>query len=151
MRKDWRIDITSLGLRTVLGLVLIYFGFQKLFGLFGGPGYAKTLHLLGGLGIHPLLANICIIVETLGCLLLILGLLTPVAAAAIAGNMAVATYFNLKTPGAMEAFQHGDHPDLTMRIYLTCCMTVMALAVAALGGGSYSLDARFFKGTKKKA
>ena len=150
MSKDWRIDIASFGLRIVLGLTLIYFGMQKLFGLFGGPGYNGTLHFMAGLNIHPLLANVSIIIESLGSLLLIFGLMTRPAALGIAANMAVATFFNLKSSGAFEALKTGDHSDVSMRIFLTCTMTAMGLACAALGGGTYSLDGRFFKSTKKK-
>ncbi len=150
MRKDWRIDIACLGLRMALGLVLLYFGLQKVFGLFGGPGYAATVDQMGTMHIHPLLANISIIIESLGSFLLVIGLLTPAAAAAIAGNMAVAMFFNLKAPGALDSLRTGTPPGASMGLFITILMTVMALSIAAMGGGAYSLDARLFRNVKKK-
>ncbi len=66
-------DIGLLVVRAVIGLLLVGHGAQKLFGWFGGHGLTTTGKGLGALGYRPGL--------------LALGLLTPLAAAAIMGTM----------------------------------------------------------------
>lgn len=78
-------------LRVVLGIVLFAHGAQKLFGWFGGYGFAGSIaSFTGALGLPPLLAYLAMVAEFFGGLGLIFGLLTRVAALAIAVNMLVA-------------------------------------------------------------
>jgi putative oxidoreductase len=79
-------------LRVALGSVIAAHGAQKLFGWFGGPGLAGTGGWLESMGFKParLHASVTGLAEFGGGALLILGLLTPLGAAAVAGVMIVA-------------------------------------------------------------
>ena len=79
-------------LRVVLGLLFIGHGAQKLFGWFGGHGFSNTANWLGSLGLTPpkFWALIAGLAEFLGGVGLVLGLLTPIAAALIMGVMLMA-------------------------------------------------------------
>src|SRR5688500_20313937 len=68
--------------RIVFGYVFFLFGLQKLFGWFGGQ-QAELMSLQGAAGI----------VETFGGLLVMIGLLTRVAAFLSSGEMAVAYFY----------------------------------------------------------
>src|SRR5687767_14733035 len=78
-------------LRIVSGLTFSHHGFQKLFGVFGGMGgsgaRAEIFSLIGAAAI----------LETVGGLLLILGLFTRPVAFVLCGEMAVA-YFRAHAP-----------------------------------------------------
>src|SRR6267143_5723683 len=78
-------------IRLAVGLTLAAHGTQKLFGWFGG-GLAGTAQMLEKVGLRPgrvsaLLAGLA---ETCGGLLLAVGLITPIASAAIMADMMVA-------------------------------------------------------------
>lgn len=76
-------------LRVVLGAIMAVHGTQKLFQWFDGPGVKVTGTYFGKAG-YPAgeaMAVIAGVTETLGGLGLILGLLTPLAAAAVVGVM----------------------------------------------------------------
>ena len=79
-------------IRVVLGGIMAAHGAQKLFGWFGGPGLAGTGGWLEAMGLRParVWAGLTGLAEFGGGALLILGLLTPLGAAAVAGVMFVA-------------------------------------------------------------
>src|SRR5918998_110802 len=86
------IDVGLLVLRLVLGVIFIGHGAQKLFGSFGGPrisGFAKMLQQLGVKPARPM-AILAGLAEFVGGILMMLGLLTPLAALALIGVMMVA-------------------------------------------------------------
>jgi putative oxidoreductase len=79
-------------LRLVLGLTVAAHGAQKLLGWFDGPGVAGFAARLEQLGVRPgrPWAMVSGAVELGGGLLVAAGLLTPVAALFVAGNLLVA-------------------------------------------------------------
>ncbi|GGP00534.1 DoxX family protein [Wenjunlia tyrosinilytica] len=82
-------DAGLLVLRLVLGLTIAAHGSQKLFGWFDGGGIDGTGQFFSSLG-YPsgrTMAVIAGLSESLGGLGLVLGLLTPLAGAAVAGTM----------------------------------------------------------------
>jgi len=85
-------DTGLLLLRLAVGLLLSGHGSQKLFGRFGGHGLAGTGGFFHSVGFRPgrRMAFAAGLTELGGGLLLALGLLTPLAAAAVIGTMAVA-------------------------------------------------------------
>ncbi|GHI04082.1 hypothetical protein Scel_24030 [Streptomyces cellostaticus] len=123
-------------IRLTFGLFMAAHGAQKLFGIFGGDGLTATGRVFAGLGYRPgrLFAVIGGLSEFLGGLGLALGLLTPLAAAALIGVMinAMAT-----VTGA-----HGLW-DADGGVEYSVCIAVAALAVAAIGPGRIAVD-RFF-------
>lgn len=129
-------DCGLLLIRLTLGLLMAGHGAQKLFGLFGGDGLATTGKGFAALGYHPgkLFAVIGGGSEFLGGLGLAVGLLTPLAAAALIGVMinAIATVTGAhglwETHGGME---------------YSVCIAVVALAIAAIGPGRLAIDRLF--------
>jgi putative oxidoreductase len=84
------LDFGLLVLRLVLGGLFVAHGLDKLFGWFDGLGRAGTEQLLTGYGFHNvnILTWVLAVSETAGGALLVLGLFTPVGAAAILAVMA---------------------------------------------------------------
>ena len=82
-------DLGLLILRLVLGGTFLAHGSQKLFGLFGGPGISGFAEGLAGYGYRApeVLALVTGITETVGGALVVLGLVTPLAAAGLLGIM----------------------------------------------------------------
>ncbi|MGW7817730.1 DoxX family membrane protein [Streptomyces puniciscabiei] len=129
-------DFGLLLLRLTFGLFMAGHGSQKLFGLFGGPGLTATGKGFESLGYRPgkVFAVIGGLSEFLGGLGLAVGLLTPLAAAALVGVMinAMAT-----VTGAHGLWEADGGVEYSVGI------AVVALAVAAIGPGRLALD-RFF-------
>ncbi|MEU9989227.1 DoxX family membrane protein [Streptomyces sp. NPDC048045] len=130
-------DSGLLLLRLTFGLLMAAHGAQKLFGVFGGNGLDATGKGFAALGYRPgkLFALICGLSESLGGLGLALGLLTPLAAATLIGVMinAMAT-----VSGAHGLWETSGGVEYSV------CITVAALAIAAIGPGRLALD-RFFR------
>ncbi|UQW99866.1 DoxX family protein [Streptomyces sp. RerS4] len=82
-------DVGLLLLRLVLGLTMAAHGSQKLFGWFGGGGLGGTgkFFTASGYPAGDAFAVIAGLTETLGGLGLAVGLLTPLAGAAVVGTM----------------------------------------------------------------
>ncbi|MEU7059023.1 DoxX family protein [Streptomyces sp. NPDC046197] len=133
---DWGLLLV----RLTFGLLMAGHGAQKLFGLFGGSGLTKTGMSFASLGYRPgkLFATIGGLSEFLGGLGLALGLLTPLAAAALIGVMVNAM---VTVTGA-----HGLW-DTDGGVEYSVCIAVVALAVAAIGPGRLALDRLFRWGT----
>jgi len=128
-------DTALLIVRLVFGALLVGHGTQKLFGWFGGHGLATTSGFFHSLGFRPgrAMAVVAGLSEAGGGLLLALGLLTPLAGAAIVGTLLVAASVHLEkgvwgTNGGYE---------------LALLYGVLAAAVAVSGPGSVSLDRAF--------
>jgi len=128
-------DTGLLIVRIVFGVLLIGHGTQKLFGWFGGYGLEGTGGFFHSLGFRPgrAMAAVAGLSEAGGGLLLALGLLTPLAGAAIVGTLLVAASVHVEkglwgTNGGYE---------------LALVYGVLAAAVAVSGPGSASLDRAF--------
>lgn len=85
-------DVALLVIRVVVGTLLVAHGLHKLAGWFGGYGLRGTASYLEGLGFRPgrLWAVVAGAAEAGAGLLFGLGLLTPLAAGALAATMVVA-------------------------------------------------------------
>ena len=128
------LDAGILLLRLVVGLTMAVHGAQKLFGWFGGPGFAAMAHVFDQIGFRPgeLHAMLSGGAELGGGLLLALGLLTPLGAAAVTGTMVVAI--------ATVTGQNGFISEKGGYEY-NLVLIASALAVAFVGPGRFSLDA----------
>lgn len=125
-------NIGLLILRLVLGLLLIGHGSQKLFGTSGGPGISGAGKYFDSIGFRPgkFMAIVAGSSELGAGVLLILGLLTPLASAAIIGTLVVASSVHWKS--GLWAQKGGYELAL---FYATG-----ASALAFTGPGTYSLD-----------
>jgi putative oxidoreductase len=125
-------DTGLLILRVVIGLLLVGHGSQKLFGSFGGHGLAGTGGFFHSIGFRPgrPMALVAGVSEAGAGLLLALGLLTPIAAAAVVGTLFVASSVHWKAGlwGQNGGFE------------LPLVYSVGAIALAFTGPGEFSLD-----------
>jgi putative oxidoreductase len=115
-----------------LGAVFLAHGINH---IFGGGKIAGTSRWFEGLGMRPgrLHAWTASLTEIGAGGLLVLGLLTPVAAAGVIGVMLVAWVTNHLRNGFF-IFRPGEGYEYVMTL------TVVGLAVAVLGPGGWSLD-----------
>src|SRR4051812_25909449 len=126
-------DLGLFVLRVVVGGLFIGHGTQKLFGWFGGYGPEGTGQFMASLGYRPgkrhaLLAGLS---EAGGGALMILGLLTPLAAAMIVGVMVNAIIAVHAEKGVWN--QDGG-------IELPLVYSTAAATLAFVGPGSWSID-----------
>lgn len=131
-RGSVSVGAASLVLRLVLGLIMIPHGMQKLFGAFGGPGLEATARFFAKIGLTPggFWAWVAALVEFGGGILLLLGLLTRVAAFLLAVEMATAI---LKVHAPKFFVEEGGMEYALAR-------AALAVAVLLLGAGPLSVD-----------
>jgi putative oxidoreductase len=126
------VDLALLALRCVVGAVVLAHGINHVVG--GGriPGTARWFESLGMRPgrLHAWLASGT---EIAAGVLLVLGLLTPLAAAGVVGVLVVAWITNHRGNGFF-IFRPGEGWEYVMTL------TVVALAIGAVGPGSWSLD-----------
>jgi putative oxidoreductase len=126
-------EIALLGLRIVVGLAFAAHGAQKLFGAFGGNGIAGTARSFERVGLRPgkLHAWAAGTTEFLGGFLIALGLVTPLAAAALIAVMVAAT-LTVTLPKGFFVDNNGYEYNLLVVATL--------FALAGIGAGDWSLD-----------
>jgi putative oxidoreductase len=132
------LDFALLILRIVLGGTMGAHGLQHLFGVFGGPGvagFARTLSTFGFTAQTTLLSWITGIAEVAGGALLILGLFTPLAAAAVLGVTVNVVY--AKFHGGFF-LGHGNSAGGGFEFELV--LAALSLALLFTGAGRVSLD-----------
>ena len=125
-------------LRIVLGLILIPHGCQKLFGWFGGAGFARFHADIRG---HRLQAR-CVLGHrrglhrVVGGLLLVFGLFTRFAALAVTIFMINAVWFTQSSKGFFWTAGGSEYSILLLAV---------ALVYLVKGGGAYSIDGTMSK------
>lgn len=120
--------------RIVVGLSIMAHGAQKLFGWFGGPGIAGVGMHFEALGFRPgrLFVAVASVSEIVSGLLIALGLLGPVGPALLLSVMIVA---------AVSAHWKNGFFAQSGGIELSVAYGTVAVALALIGYGKYSLDA----------
>src|SRR2546421_8059287 len=129
-------NIAVLILRLVVGLTLAGHGVQKLFGWFGGPGFAGIRQVFKQMGYKPawLWASLAIVGEVGGGVSFALGFLTPLGAAGIFGAMFMAMFKSHWKNGFIASKGGYEY---------TLVLMAVSTAIGLIGPGSYSLDALF--------
>jgi putative oxidoreductase len=129
-------DLALFALRIVAGLLMAGHGAQKLFGSFGGHGIAGTGTFFESLGLRPgeRNARLAGLSEFGGGLLLVLGLFTPLGAAAIIGVMTVAI-LAVHLPKGPWVTEGGYEYNLVL--------VAIAFALGCAGPGAWSVDHAF--------
>jgi putative oxidoreductase len=128
--------MTAFGLlviRLAVGLTVGAHGAQKLFGWWGGPGMIGWTGVMKKMRVRPpgAWAWISALAELGGGLLLALGLLTPLGAAAIAGSMLVAIAL-VHWPNGFWNSKRGYEYNVVI--------LGAVVGVALTGPGAYALD-----------
>lgn len=120
-------------LRVVIGVTVSAHGAQKLFGWFEGPGLQGFSGMLGSMKVRP--SNLWALVaaggEFVGGILLVLGLLNPIAGFLVAGSMLVAILLVHRSNGFWNSNRGIEFP-----------LQILAAAVALTltGFGPFSVD-----------
>jgi putative oxidoreductase len=126
------VDLALLALRVVVAAVMLAHGVNH---VIGGGRIAGTARWFESLGMRPgpLHAWLASGTEIGAGALLVLGLLTPLAAAGVVGVMVVAWITNHRGNGFF-IFRPGEGWEYVMTL------TVVGLVIGAVGPGSWSLD-----------
>ncbi len=121
-------------LRVVVGVTVSAHGAQKLFGWFGGPGLRGFGGMLAGMKVRParLWALVAAGGEFAGGVLLVLGLLNPIAGFIVATSMVVAILLVHLRNGFWNSNRGLEFPLQILAV---------ALALTLTGFGPFSVDA----------
>ncbi|MDD5634552.1 MAG: DoxX family protein [Candidatus Omnitrophica bacterium] len=133
MRKENIINLSVFILRLMIGIIFTMHGAQKLFGMFNGIGLEGTAKMIEGLGFlyNPyLIAKIWAIVEFVGGLCLIFGILTRLAAAVVMISVIVFMY----KASAVYGFYLQEENFENYLLVIGSCFSIVLL-----GGGNWSL------------
>jgi putative oxidoreductase len=124
-------------LRIALGLILIPHGCQKLFGWFGGAGFARFTQIFEGIGYRPgaFWVTVVALTELVGGLMLVFGFFTRFAALGVVIFMINAVWFT----SAKGFFWTAGGSEFSL------LLLAVALVYLVKGGGEYSVDSRMSK------
>jgi putative oxidoreductase len=120
-------EYNTLFLRLALGIVMVYHGLDKVGGVGGFAGQLDSM----GIPVAIVFAWIVTIVELVGGLAILAGVLTRYAAVLFAVDMAVATVL-VHLPNGFSAYDGGY--ELTLVLFL------VSIALALQGAGPLSLE-----------
>ena len=130
-------DLALLAGRIALAWVFIYYGAGKLFGAFNGPGLHNTaLYFSNKAHLHPggFFAVLGGIIEFSSAIGMAIGLCVRLAGLALFGDMVMAMITVTWSTGI-----NSSHPPPGYQLNLA--LGVLALVIAALGAGRFSVDA----------
>jgi putative oxidoreductase len=128
------LDLGLVLLRFAVGLTFAAHGAQKAFGWWEGAGWVRWQSIVDSMGFRPprVFAVLSTMIELLGGLCLALGLLTPLAAAALVGQAAVIVLKAHWTNGFFNTKGGFEFP---------LNLGAAAFAVGLIGPGALSIDA----------
>ncbi|MEZ5144887.1 MAG: DoxX family protein [Acidimicrobiales bacterium] len=126
------VNLGLLILRVSVGVTMIAHGYNH---IWGGGKIAGTARWFESLGMKPgkLHAWLASLTELAAGVLLIVGFLTPLAAAGVVGTMLVAWITNHRTNGFF-IFRPGEGYEYVMNL------VAAGLALGAIGAGTWSID-----------
>lgn len=131
--------------RVVLGAVIFPHAAQKAFGWFGGRGWSATIEGFNqGLGMPVFIAALAILMELLGAIGLILGVLSRLSALAVAGVM-LGAIFLVHLPHGFFMNWRGNQAGQGFEFHLLAFG--LAVVVMIAGGGLWSADRAIAKKT----
>jgi putative oxidoreductase len=134
-------------IRLALGIVIFAHGAQKVLGWFGGAGYAETLDIFTKKLMFPdWMVVLLMVIEFLGSLGLIIGLLTRLSALGIGISMIVcANLFHVQNGFFMNWYgqQKGEGIEYHILVLGMC------LALLIHGGGSWATDSILLKARRR--
>ena len=134
--KSSTVDVALIAVRIALAWIFVYYGAQKLFGAFNGPGlhgtalyFSHTAHLRPG----ELFAVVGGVIEFGGGIAIALGLLSRLAALALFGDQVIAMITVTWANGFGSLSGRAGYP-------FNMALAVLALVAIVLGPGRASID-----------
>jgi len=127
----------TLIIRLALGIVMFPHGAQKVFGWFGGPGFAQAIETFQGMGFPSWSTIILMIIECLGALLLILGVFTRLWALGIGITITICM-LKYHIPNGFFMNWYGQQKGEGFEYHLLVIGITLALLIQ--GGGKWSID-----------
>ena len=127
MQPENQNDIVALVSRMFMCALFILYGYFKL------TGYAGTAAYMAKLGLPSFFAALAVIIELGGGILILLGYHTRLAACGLAIYVVVA---------ALIAHRHFADPNQLSHFMKNMAIAGGFLAIAASGGGAFSMDRR---------
>jgi putative oxidoreductase len=127
------LDVGILVVRLAVGLTFAAHGAQKVFGWWAGPGFAGWTGAITRMGLRPapLWAALSAGVELVGGLLLVLGLLTPIASAMVVAQF---VYIVLRVHLPKGFWNKNGGIEFPLQLLAG------ALLIAASGPGAIAID-----------
>ena len=126
--KRWE-SVALILLRLGLATVFVYHGYPKLFG-----GTERFVESFQAIGLPAYVVYIAGVIELFGGIALALGLFTPIAGLLLVLDMAA----------AMWKYNLNEGISAVREYELPLVLGLAALAIAATGGGRFSLDRLIF-------
>ena len=130
-------DLGLLAARVALAWIFVYYGAGKLFGAFNGPGLHRwSLYMSNVAHLHPggFFAVLGALIEFGGGVAMAVGFLARLAGLALFGDMVMA----MITVTWATGINNSTNPP---GYQLNLALAILALVVALLGAGRFSLDA----------
>ena len=140
MRTDDNLGSTLL--RLFLGIVFFPHGAQKLLGMFGGGGFAKTMSGMTGMGLPAAIVFLVILIEFFGALSLLLGFLSRVSAVGILCVM-LGAIFTVHLQNGFFMNWMGNQKGEGFEYHLLVLGIMLAIFVT--GSGRWSVDRSMFR------
>jgi len=132
--NDWTLTLA----RLVLAAIFFAHGSQKVFGLFGGRGVAGTIDIFQRtMGIPAPLTVLVMIAEVGGCIGLLLGLFSRVAALGVLVVMVVAPFANHLYP---RFFMNWTGAQMGEGFEYHLLAIALIVGILVRGGGAFSVD-----------
>jgi putative oxidoreductase len=132
-----RDDYAALVMRLFLGVVFFGHGAQKVLGWFGGGGARATIQAFSKQGLPPAVSVLIMAAEFGGALLLIIGLLTRLAAIGI-GCVMVAAILMVHSRFGFFMNWFGNQRGEGYEYHLLALALCLGLLIT--GGGAFSVD-----------
>jgi putative oxidoreductase len=129
-------------LRVSLGTVMLAHGLQKAFGWFDGYGWSNTIHYFSGVGLPTWLGSLVILIESLGAVLLIIGIAGRINAA-LMGIVIMGAFFIDHLPNGFYMNWFGNQKG--EGIEFDILFWAISLVLAINGSGRFSVDRWMYK------
>jgi putative oxidoreductase len=140
-------DFVLTFIRIMAAVVYFPHGAQKMLAWFGGNGFHATIGLMGNMGVSPFFAFLVIIVEFFAPLALFFGLLTRLAALALAFDMFMAVMLVHRHVGFFMNWAGKPRPE-GFEFHLLAFAVLIPLLIR--GAGSLSVDRAIVKAFDSK-
>jgi len=141
MKAFFSTDVHSWSLliaRLTLGVVILPHGLQKVFGLFGGYGFAGTLGGLESMGLPMIIAFLVIMAEFAGSIGVILGLGTRFMALSVLLTLSGAMVMGGHIQNGFFMNWFGAQKGEGMEYFILVIGLALVLIIG--GGGKYAFD-----------